>query len=89
MNSSMQHSMHAANPMRTSACTDDSDIETGRNCPLKFLIAAVSQAVSFLIGIVEASLRLDDLIPLQANTIKVGKECARLPVASREDLVQS
>ena len=49
-------------------------MKTGRNCSAKYLIAAVSQAVSFLIGIVEASLRLDDLIPLKANTIKVGKE---------------
>jgi hypothetical protein len=64
-------------------------MKTGRHCSAKYLIAAVSQAVNLLIGIVEASLRLDDSIPLKANTIKVGKEWDRLPVASRKDLVQS
>ena len=52
-------------------------------------IATGSQAVIFLIRIGEATLRFDDLIPLKANTIKVGKERARLPVASCKDLIQS
>ena len=37
----------------------------------------------------EASLRFYDSIPFKANTIKVGKECARLPITSFKDLVQS
>ena len=75
--------------MLTAACAADSKAESWAERSAKESTPTGSQAVIFRIRIGEASLRFDDLIPLKANTIKVGKARARLPVASCKDLIQS